>query len=45
MANITITRTNIGLPEGNSLAGARSVLFDCFKGFTDPNQQRAGRDG
>lgn len=40
MSDITITRTNIELPKGAELDGARKVLFDCIRGFTEVDNKK-----
>lgn len=40
MSYITITRTNIALPQGAELDGARKVLFDCIRGFTEVDNKK-----
>lgn len=40
MSDITITRTNIALPQGAELEGARRVLFDCIRGFTEVDNKK-----
>lgn len=40
MSDITITRTDIALPQGAELEGARKVLFECLRGFTDVDNKK-----
>lgn len=35
-----MTRTNIALPQGAELEGARKVLFDCIRGFTEVDNKK-----
>jgi hypothetical protein len=40
LSDITVTRTNIALPQGAELEGARKVLFECLRGFTEVDNKK-----
>lgn len=40
MSTITITRSNIELPDEKGLAVTRRLIFDCLRGFTNADNSR-----
>jgi hypothetical protein len=40
MSKITLTRTDMPIPDEKELSCARKFLFDCFKGVTETDRKR-----
>lgn len=40
MSRVTITRTNAPMPTEHELVGARNLMFECIRGFTEQDNKR-----